>query len=108
MRSTGPTRGSNAGAVVFLGRLVPLIRAFVSLPAGVARMDLRRFSLFTLFGVVPWCVGLAYAGKALGSQWQTLEKYFVPVSIAVGIALVIGVILWVRKRRRALAVDIVD
>ena len=95
-------------AVVFLGRLVPLIRAFVSLPAGVARMDLRRFSLFTLFGVVPWCVGLAYAGRALGSQWQTLEKYFVPVSIAVGIALVIGVILWVRKRRRALAVDIVD
>ena len=95
-------------AVVFLGRLVPLIRAFVSLPAGVARMDLRRFSLFTLFGVVPWCVGLAYAGRALGSQWQTLEKYFVPVSIAVGIALVIGVIWWVRKRRRALAVDIVD
>ena len=71
-------------AVVFLGRLVPLIRAFVSLPAGVARMDLRRFTLFTLFGVIPWCVGLAYAGKALGSQWQTLEQYFVPVSIARG------------------------
>ncbi|MFI5026776.1 MAG: DedA family protein, partial [Solirubrobacterales bacterium] len=48
-------------AVVFLGRLVPLIRAFVSLPAGVARMELRRFSLFTLFGVIPWCVGLALA-----------------------------------------------
>ena len=90
-------------AVVFLGRLVPLIRAFVSLPAGVARMDLRRFSLFTLFGVIPWCVGLAYAGKALGSQWQTLEQYFIPVSIAAALALVAAAIWWIRKRRRALA-----
>lgn len=90
-------------AVVFLGRLVPLIRAFVSLPAGVARMDLGRFSLFTLFGVIPWCVGLAYAGKALGSQWQTLEQYFVPVSIAAAIAVIIAAVWWVQKRRKALA-----
>ena len=95
-------------AVVFLGRLVPLIRAFVSLPAGVAKMDIRRFTLFTLFGVIPWCVGLAFAGKALGDQWKTLEKYFVPVSIAVAIALVIGAVWWIRMRRRALATEAAD
>jgi membrane protein DedA with SNARE-associated domain len=85
-------------AVVFLGRLVPLIRAFVSLPAGIARMDLRRFTLFTFFGVIPWCVGLALAGKALGDQWDTLEKYFLPVSIAAAIAVVLGAIWWIVKR----------
>jgi len=95
-------------AVVFLGRLVPLIRAFVSLPAGVAKMDIRRFTLFTLFGVIPWCVGLAYAGKALGDQWQTLEKYFLPVSILVAIAAVIGAVWWIRMRRRALATEVAD
>ena len=59
-------------AVVFLGRLVPLIRAFVSLPAGVARMDLRRFTIFTLFGVIPWCLGLALAGRALGADFKPM------------------------------------
>jgi len=92
-------------AVVFLGRLVPLIRAFVSLPAGVAKMDIRRFTLFTFFGVIPWCVGLAFAGKALGAQWQSLEKYFVPVSILAAIAVVIAAIWWIRMRRRTMAVE---
>jgi len=87
-------------AVVFLGRLVPLVRAFVSLPAGIARMDLRKFTLFTLFGVIPWCVGLALAGKALGSQWQTLEKYFVPASILAAVVLLAGVVWWVVKRTK--------
>jgi membrane protein DedA with SNARE-associated domain len=93
-------------AVVFLGRLVPLIRAFVSLPAGVARMDLRRFTLFTLFGVIPWCLGLALAGKALGAQWHTLERYFAPVAALAAVALVVLIAWWVWKRTsggRALA-----
>jgi membrane protein DedA with SNARE-associated domain len=87
-------------AVVFLGRLVPLIRAFVSLPAGVARMSPSRFTLFTIFGIVPWTVGLALAGRALGDRWTTLEGYFLPVSIAAGLVLLAAVAWWIRKRLR--------
>jgi membrane protein DedA with SNARE-associated domain len=87
-------------AVVFLGRLVPLIRAFVSLPAGIARMNLRKFFVFTLLGVIPWCVGLALAGRALGNRWDTLEKYFLPVSIAAAVAVVVALAWWVAKRTR--------
>ena len=90
-------------AVVFLGRLVPLIRAFVSLPAGVARMDLGRFTLFTLFGVIPWCLGLALAGKALGAQWHSLEKYFAPVAVIAGIAAVAVIAWWLWQRRSSAA-----
>ena len=91
-------------AVVFLGRLVPLIRAFVSLPAGVARMDIRRFTIFTLFGVIPWCLGLALAGKALGAQWDTLERYFAPVAVVAAVALVALIAWWVWKRTSARAI----
>jgi membrane protein DedA with SNARE-associated domain len=69
-------------------------------------MDIRRFTLFTLFGVIPWCLGLALAGKALGAQWQTLEKYFAPVAIVAGIAAVALIAWWVWKRTR-MAPDVV-
>jgi membrane protein DedA with SNARE-associated domain len=88
-------------AVVFLGRLIPLIRAFVSLPAGVARMDLRRFTLFTLLGVIPWCVALALIGRALGTRWHDIENYFAPLSILAAIAAAIGAAWWISNRRKA-------
>ena len=87
-------------AVVFLGRLVPLIRAFVSLPAGVARMNLRKFTLFTLLGIIPWCLGLALSGRALGARWHDIEKYFAPLAIAAGLALVALVAWWIWHRRK--------
>jgi membrane protein DedA with SNARE-associated domain len=90
-------------AVVFLGRLVPLIRAFVSLPAGVARMDIRRFTVFTLLGVIPWCLGLALAGKALGAQWHSLEKYFAPVAALAAVGVVALIAWWIWKRRQSRA-----
>jgi membrane protein DedA with SNARE-associated domain len=91
--------------VVFLGRLVPLIRAFVSLPAGVARMNLRRFTLFTLLGIIPWCLGLAAAGRALGARWHSIERYFAPLAIAAALALLGLVAWWVYRRKRALTVS---
>jgi membrane protein DedA with SNARE-associated domain len=90
-------------AVVFLGRLVPLIRAFVSLPAGVARMNLQRFTLFTLLGIIPWCLGLALAGRALGARWHQIETYLTPLAITAAIAAIAAAAWWILKRRGSIS-----
>ena len=74
-RSSEPTAGSNATASrsCSIGRLIPVIRAFVSLPAGVARMPLARFSVLTLIGSIPWVLGFALAGHALGGDWKSVR-----------------------------------
>ncbi len=87
------------GAVLF-ARLVPLVRAFISLPAGVARMDFGRFTLYTLIGVVPWTLGFALAGYGLGESWDEVERFMRPVSILFGLALVVAVAWWVARRLR--------
>src|SRR2546430_8048304 len=57
--------------IVFVGRLLPAIRTFIAFPAGVARMNLKKFVLYTFAGSLPWCLGLSYAGKKLAEQWDT-------------------------------------
>jgi membrane protein DedA with SNARE-associated domain len=88
-------------ATVLFGRLVPLLRAFVSLPAGVARMPLGRFSVFSLIGTVPWVVGLALAGDALGDDWTTVRKAFEYDDYAIVVVVVVGLVYAFLRRRRA-------
>lgn len=88
-------------AAVFWGRNVPVVRALISLPAGVARMGLVRFTVFTALGSLPWCFGLAVAGYLLGDSWHRVDDYFGPVSIGVAALLVGGIAWWVVRRRRA-------
>jgi membrane protein DedA with SNARE-associated domain len=85
---------------VFLGRMTPVVRSFVSIPAGLARMPLGRFTLYSTLGTIPWCFGIAGAGWALGSSWETFHHDFryVEVLVVVGI-LALGV--WYFRRRRA-------
>ena len=78
--------------------MIPVIRAFISLPAGIAEMPFGKFSIYTILGSLPWTVGLAAAGYALGTQWDTVVKYFLPVSIAV-LVVGVGVIAWWFSRR---------
>jgi membrane protein DedA with SNARE-associated domain len=85
---------------VLFGRLVPLVRAFVSLPAGIAKMPLGRFSVLTTIGSIPWVVALAFAGDALGNEWKTVRSAFEYVDYAI-VALVIVVIVYAITRRRA-------
>jgi membrane protein DedA with SNARE-associated domain len=59
------------GAAVFIARLLPVVRTFIALPAGIAGMPLLRFHLYTFLGSWPWCFGLAYAGYRLGHAWDT-------------------------------------
>jgi membrane protein DedA with SNARE-associated domain len=88
-------------AAVFFSRLLPVVRTFISLPAGVAEMPLGRFSLYTVAGCLPWTFALAGAGYALGSQWDTVARYFRPVSIAIAVVMVAVIAWWVVRRLRA-------
>ena len=95
-------------SVVLFGRVIPLIRAFVSLPAGIARMPLGRFTVFSLIGSIPFVAGLAFAGHALGGEWTKVRKGFEYVDYAI-VALVVVAIAYyvvrVRRRRRQPATD---
>ncbi len=67
------------GPAVFIARLLPLVRTFIALPAGIARMNQVRFQLYTFAGSWPWCYGLAYIGARLGARWNSdpsLKEFF--------------------------------
>src|SRR6266481_9336808 len=78
-------------AAVFVSRLLPVVRTFIALPAGVARMPLLPFTIYTLIGSYIWCLGLAYAGLKLGQNWETLAPWFHRFDGAIALLLVIGV-----------------
>jgi membrane protein DedA with SNARE-associated domain len=61
---------------VFVGRLLPVVRTFIALPAGVSRMPRIRFHVYTFLGSWPWCLALAWFGMKLGANWRALGKYF--------------------------------
>jgi membrane protein DedA with SNARE-associated domain len=67
----------------FFGRNLPFIRTFISLPAGIARMNFTKFCLFTLLGCLPWNIALTYLGYSLGANWTKVESYVRPVSYVV-------------------------
>ena len=85
---------------VFLGRMTPVVRSFVSIPAGIARMPLGRFTLYSVLGTIPWCFGIAGAGWALGSSWETFHHDFRYVEALVGIG-ALALLVWYLRRRRA-------
>ncbi len=93
--------------VVLAGRLLPVIRTFIAFPAGVSRMNMTRFVLYTFVGSYPWCWGLAWVGMKLGEQWNRdprLRAAFHRFDLAIGVALAAGVawFVWhkVRTSRR--------
>jgi membrane protein DedA with SNARE-associated domain len=88
-------------ATVFFARMVPLVRTFISLPAGVARMPFWRFSLLTLAGCIPWVLLLTFIGQQAGDRWETWKDSLHYVDYAVVAAVVVGVAyLLIRRRRR--------
>ena len=94
---------------VFFSRLLPIIRTFISLPAGVARMPFWRFSVLTLAGSIPWIFMLTFIGKQVGANWEDWKNSLHYVDYAVLALIVIGVVLllvrWRRNRNRARAAD---
>ncbi|HET6770309.1 MAG TPA: DedA family protein [Actinomycetota bacterium] len=90
-------------AAVFVSRLLPVVRTFISLPAGVARMPFVKFTLYTFLGCLPWTFALTWAGFLLGENWETFLKYGEPVSIAIGVILLGILVWWLVRRARAKA-----
>jgi membrane protein DedA with SNARE-associated domain len=84
--------------IVFVSRLLPAIRTFIAFPAGVARMNLKRFVIYTFAGSLPWCLALAYVGQKLGEQWNkddTLKTWFHRFDFLIGIAAVLLAGWWI-------------
>lgn len=86
--------------VVFGARLLPVVRTFISLPAGIARMPFLPFLCYTFLGSLAWCYALAWCGYRLGDAWDTLGVYFHRFDLAIGIVLLAGIVWWVRRHRR--------
>ena len=90
-------------AAVFFGRMLPVVRTFISLPAGIAKMNFPRFVIFTFIGALPWCYLLAYVGVRMGEEWDNLRGYFHQFDVVIGIviALAVGYFLWSHWPRRS-------
>lgn len=91
---------------VFVGRLLPVIRTFISFPAGLARMPMLKFQIYSFIGSWPWCLALAYAGAALGARWDsdpTLRRLFHEFDALIVAVLLVGFawFVWSRWRERS-------
>jgi len=86
---------------VLVGRVLPVVRTFISLPAGIARMPLARFSWLTLAGSLPWTFGLALTGDAVASHWRAISHAFTPVSVIAAVLAVTGLAVWLVSGRRS-------
>jgi len=89
--------------VVLGARLLPVIRTFIAFPAGVARMNMTKFVVYTFVGSYPWCWGLAWVGMKLGEQWnrdERLKAAFHRFDLAIGIVLLAGVAWFVLHKLR--------
>lgn len=86
-------------ATVFISRLLPVIRTFISFPAGMGRMDLRRFSLYTFAGSVPWNLALTWVGFSLGPHWKTILEYASVLDIVIIVVAAAGIVYILRKVR---------
>jgi membrane protein DedA with SNARE-associated domain len=86
---------------VFFARLLPVVRTFISLPAGVARMPLLKFSVLTVLGTLPWCIMLVAIGDLAGANWDTWHRRFGYLDYVVVVAFVaVAALLVLRQRRR--------
>ena len=83
---------------VFVSRMLPVVRTFISVPAGIARMNIWRFSIYTFIGSYPWSVGLAYGGFKLGENWEDLREVMRPFDIPI-VLVVVAAIAWFVYRR---------
>ena len=97
------------GWAVFFGRMVPLVRTFVSYPAGISRMSMRKFLLFSTLGSLPWNLALITAGFVVGENYPQIEAALKPYEYVIYAVVIVGVVAlavrWWRSRRSASSLD---
>ncbi|SEM54184.1 DedA family protein [Paenibacillus sp. OV219] len=90
-------------STVFFSRNLPFVRTFISLPAGIAGMNFRRFTLFTFVGCIPWNMALTYAGYKLGSNMDAVERFLHPLSYGLAGFACLLLLYWLLRKRRKTA-----
>ncbi len=86
--------------VIFASRLLPVVRTFISLPAGIARMHFIKFSIYTFIGSFIWCAGLAYGGYKLGEHWEQIRILMRPFDPLIGIVIIALIAFYIYRRLR--------
>lgn len=85
---------------VFIGRLLPIVRTYISFPAGAARMNVKKFTLYTVLGVVPWVALFAWFGVVFGARWAAIHEQLRFLDVAVGFSIIAGgIYLWYTHRK---------
>lgn len=95
-------------AATFFSRLLPVIRTFISLPAGIAKMPFGKFTLYTFLGVIPWTYALTYLGVVVEDNWERVLGYFDVPTLIIGSLILIAAGYWYyrrRKQRRSVEVE---
>lgn len=86
---------------IFLGRILPGIRTFISLPAGISRMNIKKFIIYTILGSLPWTFALGYVGVLLNDKWSIIRGYFHIFDIILGLLIVLFILYLVYKYRKS-------
>lgn len=91
---------------VFFGRLLPVIRTYISFPAGISKMDVKKFALYTTLGALPWTLLFGWLGVKMGSNWETIREKLHNFDMAIAAAVVLIIVLYIirqiRQNRKAI------
>ena len=90
---------------VFASRLLPVVRTFISVPAGIARMNIWKFSFYTFIGSYPWSLGLAYGGYKLGENWEDLRRVMRPFDFPIAGVIAVVAIWFIYHRIKAVRTE---
>jgi membrane protein DedA with SNARE-associated domain len=85
---------------VFIGRLLPVIRTFIAFPAGLNKMNMTKFIVYTFLGSFPWCLLLAWVGVKVGQNLEVLKPWFHRFDAVIGLVLLAGIALWIYRHTR--------
>lgn len=87
---------------VFLSRLLPVVRTFVSFPAGVAEMNVKKFSVYTFLGSLPWAIALTFTGIKMGEHWKEILNYFHKFDYLIGAVFILGIFWYIKRHLKVI------